>query len=205
MHWWRSMLAKRIFDLIAAIPMLLLLTPTAFCIALAIKLEDRGPVLFCQWRIGFRGRPFQIIKFRTMTVGTSGSNVTVRHDNRVTRTGRFLRKYKLDELPQLINVIKGEMSLVGPRPEVPEYVALWPAPCRDLVLSLPPGITDLASLSFIDEEMLLGASADPLQTYIHEITPRKLALYRQYARTRNFLLDLKIIMATICRIAGWRR
>ena len=193
------MIPKRIFDLVFVIPGLLVLLPVFFFIAIWIKIDSSGPVFFRQERVGQSGHLFRIFKFRTMVVNAEslGAKVTIGKDPRITRSGSFLRKYKLDELPQLINVVNGEMSLVGPRPEVPEYVDHWPSTVRDLVLSVPPGITDYASIEFRDENDRLQSALDPVEKYINEIIPIKLVYYLRYVRERSLLLDLKLILRTI--------
>ena len=193
------MIVKRIFDLVFVIPGLLTLFPVFVLVAIWIKNDSTGPIFFRQVRVGKSGQPFRIFKFRTMVVNAEslGEKVTVGKDPRITRSGGFLRKYKLDELPQLINVLNGEMSLVGPRPEVPEYVAHWPEEIRDLVLSVPPGITDFASIEFRDENDMLQGASDPVEKYIKEIIPIKLGYYARYVRERSILLDFRLILRTI--------
>jgi lipopolysaccharide/colanic/teichoic acid biosynthesis glycosyltransferase len=193
---------KRLFDLCATVPGLMVLAPLLAGISLWIKLDSPGPVLFKQIRVGRLGRPFQVYKFRSMVAdaATRGLELTTGKDLRITRAGRFLRRFKLDELPQLFNVVKGEMSLVGPRPEVPRYVALYPEAVRGLVLSIPPGITDRASIEFRNENSMLDGSVDPEQTYIHEILPIKLGYYAEYARQHTTRGDVLIILRTIAAI-----
>ncbi|MGD9585931.1 MAG: sugar transferase [Brachymonas sp.] len=193
----KSLALKRAFDLAASGIGLLLLSPLLLALAVWIRLDSPGPVFFRQERIGLRGRPFRIYKFRSMRVDHSGPQITVGADDRITRSGHIIRAYKLDELPQLLNVFLGDMSLVGPRPEVPRYVALYPADVRAEVLSVRPGITDLASVQYRSESTLLAQSADPERTYIDTILPAKLALCRQYVRERSLGLDLKIIGMTL--------
>ena len=193
----KSLALKRAFDLAASGIGLLLLSPLLLALAVWIRLDSPGPVFFRQERIGLRGRPFRIYKFRSMRVDHSGPQITVGADDRITRSGHIIRAYKLDELPQLLNVFLGDMSLVGPRPEVPRYVALYPADVRAEVLSVRPGITDLASVQYRSESTLLAHSPDPERTYIDTILPAKLALCQQYVRERSFLLDLKIIAMTL--------
>lgn len=193
----KSLALKRAFDLAASGIGLLLLSPLLLALAAWIRLDSPGPVFFRQERIGLRGRPFRIYKFRSMRVDHSGPQITVGADDRITRSGHIIRAYKLDELPQLLNVFLGDMSLVGPRPEVPRYVALYPADVRAEVLSVRPGITDLASVQYRSESTLLAQSADPERTYIDTILPAKLALCRQYVRERSLGLDLKIICMTL--------
>ncbi|WP_374491697.1 sugar transferase [Brachymonas sp.] len=193
----KSLALKRAFDLAASGIGLLLLSPLLLALAAWIRLDSPGPVFFRQERIGLRGRPFRIYKFRSMRVDHSGPQITVGADDRITRSGHIIRAYKLDELPQLLNVFLGDMSLVGPRPEVPRYVAFYPADVRAEVLSVRPGITDLASVQYRSESTLLAQSADPERTYVDTILPAKLALCRQYVRERSLGLDLKIIGMTL--------
>lgn len=195
-------MAKRIFDLFWTIPGVLVLSPLLAAIAIWIKFDSPGPVFFRQTRIGRYGKPFQVMKFRTMVTDAEklGLKITVGRDPRITRSGHFLRKYKFDELPQLFNVLKGEMSLVGPRPEVPEYVACYPADVRDKVLSVKPGITDRASIEYRDENSLLAESSDPARTYREEILPIKLRYYMQYADEQSVWLDFRLILRTFVAI-----
>lgn len=186
---------KRAFDIFFSIGALLVLAPLLLVVALWVKLDSPGPVFFRQQRVGRYGREFAIRKFRTMRTDAPerGPQITVGADSRITRSGAFLRKYKIDEFPQFINVALGDMSVVGPRPEVPRYVALYPSATRDLVLSVRPGITDLASIEYRDENDLLGRSADPETTYVSEVMPAKLAFCERYVRERSFFGDLDII------------
>ena len=192
----RSLLLKRLFDMAASGIGLLLLAPLLLALAVWIKCDSAGPVFFLQERVGLHGKLFRIIKFRSMRQHHAGPQITVGEDARITRSGRFIRAYKLDELPQLINVLLGDMSLVGPRPEVPRYVALYPADVREEVLSVRPGMTDLASVQYRSESDLLAASSDPERTYTTVILPAKLALYQQYVRQRSLWLDVRIICVT---------
>ena len=192
----RSLLLKRLFDMAASGIGLLLLAPLLLALAVWIKCDSAGPVFFLQERVGLHGKLFRIIKFRSMRQNNSGPQITVGADARITRSGRFIRAYKLDELPQLINVLLGDMSLVGPRPEVPRDVALYPADVREEVLSVRPGMTDLASVQYRSESDLLAASSDPERTYTTVILPAKLALYQQYVRQRSLWLDVRIICVT---------
>jgi lipopolysaccharide/colanic/teichoic acid biosynthesis glycosyltransferase len=196
------MIAKRLFDLVFVVPGIVLLLPLFLLVAVWVKVDSVGPVFFRQERVGKFGHLFQIFKFRTMVVNAEslGAKVTIGKDPRITRSGYFLRKYKLDELPQLINVLFGEMSLVGPRPEVPEYVVHWPLDIRDQVLSVPPGITDYASIEFRNENDLLQGVPDPVEKYINEIIPIKLDYYLRYVREQGVLLDLKLILRTVVDI-----
>lgn len=198
-------IAKRCFDLFWSATGIVLLSPLFGLIALAIRLDDKGPALFRQERVGYRGKPFRMLKFRTMIVDAErmGKQLTVGRDPRITRVGYWLRKTKLDELPQLINVIRGEMSLVGPRPEVPRYVAAYDAEQRK-VLDLRPGITDPASITYYDESDLLAGAPDPETMYLAEVMPEKIRINLEYARRANTLSDLVIILRTILRIANRR-
>ena len=193
------MMLKRAFDLLVSGIALVLIAPILLAIGLAIKLDSRGPALFRQERVGRFGRTFRIHKFRSMAVDAParGPQLTVGNDARVTRVGGFLRRHKLDELPQLIDVFVGNMSIVGPRPEVPHYVALYSPEDRNLVLSVRPGITDRASVEFRDESAILGQAPDPEAAYRTDILPRKLAYYRAYVRERSFGGDIAIILATL--------
>ena len=193
----RSLRLKRLFDVAASAAGLLLLAPLLLAIAVWIRLDSPGPVFFRQERVGLRGQPFRIFKFRSMRADNAGPQITVGADDRITRSGRFIRAYKLDELPQLLNVLLGDMSIVGPRPEVPRYVALYPATVRDEVLSVRPGMTDWASVQYRSESALLAQSTDPERTYVETVLPAKLALCQQYVRERSLLLDLKIIAMTL--------
>jgi lipopolysaccharide/colanic/teichoic acid biosynthesis glycosyltransferase len=188
-------MAKRLFDVLFSIGTLVVLSPLLMAVALWIKLDSPGPVFFRQVRIGRGGKPFEIYKFRSMRVDAQalGPQITVGQDARFTRSGAVIRKYKIDEFPQFFNVLSGDMSLVGPRPEVPRYVSLYPAAVRDVVLSVRPGITDLASIEYRDESDLLGCSADPERDYVEHVMPAKLALCQRYVRERTFLGDLAII------------
>jgi lipopolysaccharide/colanic/teichoic acid biosynthesis glycosyltransferase len=193
---------KRLLDIVASFIGLLLLSPVLLIIALLIKRDSPGPVFFRQERIGQYGKSFHIHKFRTMTVAqpSTAMQITVGQDARITRIGAFLRHYKIDELPQLIDVLKGSMSLVGPRPEVPKYVALYPEAVKSIVLSVRPGITDLASIEYRSESELLGKSSNPEQTYIEEVMPAKLAYCVQYVEQQSIWLDIQIIARTFIAI-----
>lgn len=195
-------MSKRLFDWVLSSLGLLLLGPGMLLIALAIKLDSPGPVFFRQERVGRHGRPFLIHKFRTMRhdpVG-QGLQITVGQDSRITRVGQRLRSSKLDELPQLIDVWVGTMSLVGPRPEVPRYVAQYPAALRDKVLSVRPGITDIASIEYKDESAVLARAADPEHAYVHEVLPHKLALSASYVDQASLWMDLRLIVRTVLAI-----
>ncbi|WP_447968795.1 SDR family NAD(P)-dependent oxidoreductase [Nitrospira sp. M1] len=194
---------KRSFDLLVACVGLTLLAPVFVLLALLIKIESKGPVFFAQTRMGQGFRKFSILKFRTMIdrpVPTGGL-LTIGHDSRVTRIGNILRRVKLDELPQLINVIKGEMSLVGPRPEVPQYVDMFRNDYEE-VLETRPGLVDLASLKYIDEQMMLGHVANPEEEYVKTILPDKIRLAKVYVAYSSFLLDLVILVQASFKIFG---
>ena len=197
------MIAKRIFDVLVSSLGLLLLSPLMLAIAVAVKLDSPGPVFFRQERVGRYGRTFRIHKFRSMVSDADrrGGPLTVGRDPRVTEVGQVLRRYKLDEIPQLIDVVRGKMSLVGPRPELPRYVDRYPIEDRAVVLSVRPGITDRASVAFLDESSLLAQAADPENAYIREILPVKLRAYRAYVEGRTFGGDLRILLETLFAIA----
>ncbi len=193
---------KRAFDLVCAALGLLLLSPLLLAVAIAIKLDSPGPVFFRQERIGRHGKPFRIHKLRSMTQRQSAqaSQITIGADARITRVGALIRRWKLDELVQLIDVFQGNMSLVGPRPEVPRYVALYPSDVASLVLSVRPGITDPASIHFRNENELLGKAEDPEKMYRETILPEKLRLQSAYVREQSFFGDIAIILRTIASI-----
>jgi lipopolysaccharide/colanic/teichoic acid biosynthesis glycosyltransferase len=190
---------KRAMDLLLAVVGLLLLALPMTAIALAIKLDSPGPVFFRQERVGRGGRPFRIHKFRTMAhrPASDGLQLTVGDDQRITRVGRWLRARRFDELPQLIDVLTGDMSVVGPRPEVPRYVAHYTPEQRAKLLSVRPGITDPASLAFKDEARILAAAADPERAYIEEVMPRKLQHALAYAEHASAWTDLRLIARTL--------
>lgn len=190
---------KRTFDLLASGAGLLFLSPLLVLIAVLIKADSRGPVFFRQERVGRHGVSFRIHKFRTMAVDAEarGLQLTTGNDARITRVGAFLRRWKIDELPQLIDVFFGQMSLVGPRPEVPRYVEHYPVKVKDIVLSVRPGLTDWASIQYKDENNLLNNSSNPERTYVEKILPVKLDLYVKYVHRRSFLGDFKIIICTL--------
>ena len=169
-------------------------------IAILIKLDSRGPIFFKQVRVTKNGREFKILKYRTMRVGSDKySQITVGKDSRITKVGDFLRKYKLDEIPQLINVLIGDMSLVGPRPEVPKYVALYTEEQRE-ILKVRAGITDYASIEFSNENDILANETDPEKAYIEKIMPRKIELNKKYLSEISVMTDIKIILLTIKKI-----
>lgn len=189
---------KQAFDGIASFLMILVGLPLFGVVALLIKLDSEGPVFFRQERMGRWGRPFLIYKFRTMVrdAASKGGPITRGDDPRITRVGRFLRKTKIDEMPQLINVLKGEMSLVGPRPEVKEYVELFRRDYTE-ILTVRPGITDLASLSYWDEADLLSRSQDPEEEYLKHILPEKIRLAREYLSRSSLVFDLSLLVKTL--------
>lgn len=197
---------KRIFDILFSLVGLIILSPLFLIIAILIKKEDNGPVFYRGIRVGRYGKPFRIFKFRTMVIDAEkiGGPSTADDDPRITKIGKKLRKYKLDELPQLINVFKGEMSFVGPRPEVQHYVDMFTEEERQ-ILSVRPGITDWASLWNVDEGAILAGSSDPEKTYMEKIRPIKLKLQLKYVRERNFLIDLKILFLTLVSIITKKR
>jgi lipopolysaccharide/colanic/teichoic acid biosynthesis glycosyltransferase len=197
------MLAKRIFDFASSLFGLLILLLPLTLIALLIKADSAGPVFFRQVRVGLKGKQFRIYKFRTMRSDAEkmGLQITVGRDPRITRIGTFLRKYKVDELPQLINVLLGEMSLVGPRPEVPRYVECYSESERRLVLSVRPGITDLASIEFRNENALLEGVDNPDEVYRTRILPSKMRFYLRYVETQSLWLDFKILIRTLVAIS----
>ena len=188
---------KRLFDIVASGCGLLVLSPVLLVVAIWIKLDSRGPVFYRQVRVGSKNKDFCIFKFRSMRVGADkGSLVTIGgRDPRITRSGYFIRKYKLDELPQLINVFVGDMSLVGPRPEVRHYVDYWTAEQMH-VLDVRPGITDPASIKFRNENELMGQAEDPEAYYIHVIMQEKIKLYLEYVEHASLWYDVKLIFKT---------
>jgi len=192
---------KRCFDFTVATVGLMLLSPVMALIALAVKLEGPGPVFFRQERLGLHGRRFRIFKFRSMVsdAESRGNRFTVGGDARVTPLGRFLRRHKLDELPQLLNVVRGEMSLVGPRPEVPEYAELFPAEYAR-ILSVRPGITHAATLRFRNEEQLLAGARDPRKAYLENVMPAKMRLYVESLARQSLRDDVATIVRTILQV-----
>ncbi len=196
---------KRAFDILVAVAGLTLLSPFLLLAALLVKLTSRGPVLFRQERMGRNFHPFLICKFRTMVqdAPSRGRAITVGDDPRITSVGRILRKTKIDEIPQLFNVLRGDMSLVGPRPELPQYVELFHRD-YETILQVRPGITDLASLRYRDEAAILNRAADPGEEYVRRVLPEKIRLARQYLRRASFLFDL-FILATTAWLLVWDR
>lgn len=196
---------KRLFDVIASGLGLIVLSPLFFILAIWIKLDSKGPVFYRQVRVGYKNKDFRIFKFRSMRVGADkGSLVTIGgHDPRVTKSGYFIRKFKFDELPQLINVFLGDMSLVGPRPEVRHYVDYW-TPEQMHVLDVRPGITDPASIKFRNENELMEQAEDPEKYYIEVIMQEKIKLYLEYVEKHSFLYDIGLIFKTFWVIASER-
>ncbi len=192
---------KRLFDLFAVTLGLLMIWPLLLIIVVLVLVIDGRPVFFRQWRVGRGGNLFRMYKFRTMKVA-GGSSLTIGADMRITRLGGLLRKLKLDELPQLFNVLKGEMSLVGPRPEVEEFVAMY-SPEQRKVLELLPGITDPASLKYIDESEVLARASDPRAFYVQTVMPDKIRLNLEYAERAGVISDLHLIFQTVFRSAGF--
>lgn len=192
---------KRLFDIFFSFLGLLLLSPLLLALAIAVRSSGRGGVFFRQTRVGLNGRNFRILKFRTMRPDSeAGGQITVgSRDPRVTAVGHFLRSYKLDELPQLWNILIGDMSFVGPRPEVPRYVSMYTKEQRG-VLSVRPGLTDYASLAYFDESSILGAADDPEKEYIENLMPAKLKLNLMYIKEKGLLTDLGLILRTLMRV-----
>lgn len=194
-------MCKRVFDLLCSGVGLIFLFPVFLALMLWIKIDSPGPIFFRQVRVGRFGKPFCIHKFRTMRVDSEQAGpLTVGSDSRITRSGLFLRKYKLDELPQLIDVLIGRMSLVGPRPELQEFIDCYPSAVRYKVLSVRPGITDWASIEMVDENQLLAGYDDPRQGYIDIILPIKQRFYLEYVEQQGFITDIRIILATILKV-----
>jgi len=193
--------ARRAFDLIASTTGIVVFSPLLLLAAVTVKLSSRGPVLFRQRRVGRNFQEFTILKFRTMTVDAPqrGLQITAGGDHRITRVGHILRRSKIDELPQLFNVVRGDMSLVGPRPEVRRYVEMFREEYQT-ILQVRPGITDLASIAFRNESELLRLADDPEQAYIKDILPCKLRLSRQYVERATFRYDLAIIFRTLIQL-----
>jgi len=193
--------SKRCFDIFFSFIGIIFLIPLFLVIALLIKVEDGGPVFFRQERIGYMRKPFRVWKFRTMVVNAErqGLKITVGHDPRITRVGGWLRKFKLDEFPQLFNVLRGEMSFVGPRPEVSFYVEQYDAN-QQKVLDLMPGITDIASIKFFNENDILGKAKNPEDVYVNQIVPEKIRLNIEYAARATLWSDFKVILTTILKI-----
>jgi lipopolysaccharide/colanic/teichoic acid biosynthesis glycosyltransferase len=189
---------KRIFDLFFSFFGLIILSPFFLIISSLIPIDSRGPILFKQSRVGYKGKLFNLLKFRTMVrdADNKPTRLTTKNDSRITRLGKILRKYKIDELPQLLNVLKGDMSIVGPRPELPEYVELF-RDDYDEILKVKPGITDAASIKFRNESELLDDSENTEKTYVNQILPQKIELYQEYVKNRTLFSDLRLICLTI--------
>jgi lipopolysaccharide/colanic/teichoic acid biosynthesis glycosyltransferase len=202
----RTMAVKRILDVLGSAFGLVLLLPVLAVVAVIIKLDSPGPIFFRQERVGRGGRSFRIFKFRSMVEGAArdGTALTVRADTRITRAGKLLRRSKLDELPQLINVLAGDMSLVGPRPEVADFMKFYAPDQRAIILSMRPGITDYGAILFRDESSLLDRERDPIDVYRREIMPVKFAYYERYSREIGVLNDLRIILATMLLLVAGR-
>ena len=192
---------KRTFDITVSLVGLVVLSPLLLLIGLVIKLDSPGPIFFRQERIGKGFRPFFIFKFRTMVQDLSGRGrlITVGDDPRITRPGGFLRKTKIDELPQLINVLKGDMSLVGPRPEIRQYVELFQKDYEE-ILKVRPGISDMASLKYSDEASMLGNSQNPGEEYVSRVLPDKIRLAKAYIRNSSFIFDLRLILNSLLKL-----
>jgi lipopolysaccharide/colanic/teichoic acid biosynthesis glycosyltransferase len=197
-----SKMIKRLFDIMITVPVLILCLPVFIGLSIWVKMDSPGPIFFLQNRVGQFGKIFKIVKFRSMVVNAEslGPRITIGSDSRITKSGQLLRKYKLDELPQLVNVLFGDMSLVGPRPEVEEYVKLYPEQIKNKVLSVKPGITDYATLKYRDESAILEGSETPETYYVENILPDKLELYLKYVNRHNLLTDVKLILHTLKKL-----
>lgn len=194
---------KRFLDILFSLISIIIFSPIFLIVSVSIKLTSRGSICFCQPRVGWKGKIFRTFKFRTMveSAGKDQDKVfIVGEDNRITRVGKFLRKWKIDELPQLMNVLRGEMSLVGPRPELPKYINFYLEEKRKKILSVRPGITSLSSIEFSQEREILTKSIDPERDYIYKILPQKIFLDTRYIEKQSFLVDLLIIIRTIKKI-----
>lgn len=203
---YQDYLGRRLLDVTCAVMGLLFLVPLFIIIGVLIKLDSKGPVFYRAVRVGRYGEPFEMLKFRSMHADADklGALITPDGDPRVTRVGAFLRKFKLDELPQLMNVVRGEMSLVGPRPEAAFYFAYYSPSEKQDILSVRPGMTDYGSLRFHDEGKLLAGSADPVKTYVEQIRAIKVRAQLDYIRDQSLLLDIKIILLTIGTVVTTR-
>jgi lipopolysaccharide/colanic/teichoic acid biosynthesis glycosyltransferase len=190
---------KRIFDIVFSFFGLILVSPILLTVSILIKKESPGPAFYFGERIGKGGRAFRMYKFRSMVMNADkiGGPSTAADDPRLLKIGKVMKKYQLDELPQFINILKGEMSFVGPRPEVPSEVATYDEETRKIILSVKPGLTDLATLENVHEGEILKGEKDPHEAYRRLIQPQKLKLAKEYAKTRSFWLDIKIILKTI--------
>ena len=194
---------KRLFDIILCLTGILFLLPLGLILSISVLIGSKGPVFYIQQRVGKNNQDFGLFKFRTMFVNSDKKGLLTvgNSDKRITKTGGFLRKFKLDELPQLINVLIGDMSIVGPRPEVRKYVEMYNDE-QQKILSIRPGITDYASIEFIDENRILGESEDPETTYIKEVMPAKLKLNAKYLAEQGVVTDIKIILMTLKKIVN---
>ncbi len=191
---------KRLFDIISSLLVLIILSPLLLIISLWIILDSKGGAFYKQTRIGKNAKEFGLYKFRSMRPDSDKKGqITIGNDNRITKVGQFIRKYKIDELPQLINILKGDMSVVGPRPEVKKYVDLYTDE-QLKVLSVKPGLSDYASIEYFDEQSVLGKAKDPDKEYIEVVMPAKLNLNLKYIKDQSFLTDLKIIFKTFGKI-----
>lgn len=200
MYSARELALKRVLDITAAAAGLAATAPLLALIAVVVRRSSPGPALFRQTRVGKDGKAFQMLKFRTMSVATTaeaGPQVTAGGDPRVTPIGRVLRKTKLDELPELVNVLRGEMSLVGPRPEVPKYVAHYSDADKAAVHRVRPGLTDPATVRFRSEEEILGRASDPERAYVDDVLPTKIQMYKDYLDGASFVGDLRILGQTV--------
>ncbi len=197
-------MSKRLFDIVFSVIVLVLFLPIGIVISIWVVIESRGGIFFIQERIGRNGAPFSMLKFRSMrkNAEASGKLTIGMNDQRITQSGKFIRKFKLDEFPQFINVLKGDMSVVGPRPEVKEFVDLYTAD-QYTILDVKPGITDFASLEYFEENKLLGLSDNPKETYVSVIMPAKIALNKKYLNNPNLTTDLKIIWRTFTKMLGF--
>lgn len=193
---------KRLFDIIFSIIGLILSSPIILVFCILIKLDSKGPIIYKATRTGKNGRIFKMYKFRSMSIDADkvGGPSTSADDPRMTKIGKIIRKYKIDELPQFVNILKGDMSFVGPRPEVPSEVETYTKEEKDIILSVTPGMTDLASLADLHEEEILRGSQNPHETYREKIKPQKIKLQIEYVKTRSFLLDIKILIKTFINI-----
>lgn len=191
------MIIRRVLDVLLSVVGLIVCAPFMAIIGVLVKRDSPGPAIFSQERVGLGGEPFVLYKFRTMAVDAHGPKITAAGSDRITRVGRWLRKSKLDELPQLVNVAKGDMSIVGPRPEVQEYVQLWPADLVTQILSVRPGITDPVTVSLRDEQEILAEVDDPETYYRQVLLPEKATGYAEYVRNRTLSGDLRVVLGTI--------
>lgn len=194
-------IVKRLFDIIFSFFGVIFLFPLFLIIAILIKISSKGPIIFKQERVGKNFKKFYLYKFRTMIIEAEkkGSSITTANDPRITKIGKFLRKFKLDEFPQLINVLKGDISFVGPRPELEKFVEIYKDDYKE-ILKIKPGITDFAAISFKNENELIKDNENPEKYYIKEILPKKIELYKKYLNEMNIVLDIKLIIKTLCKM-----